>query len=58
MPEEKIAPETPSFPATDLRTGTEVDPAVVIHHAAFLQGASYNDPYPAPPAEPKGAPAK
>jgi hypothetical protein len=39
-------PEAPAvFQATDLRTGTEVDPAVVAHHAAFLQGEPYSNPY-------------
>lgn len=39
--------------ATDLRTGTEVHPEVVAHHAAFLQGAPYDTPYGqvAPPTE-------
>jgi hypothetical protein len=40
--EPKIPPPEPPPPvATDLRTGTEVHPDVVAHHAAFLQGEPY-----------------
>jgi hypothetical protein len=47
-PEQQDVPE-PTPLITDLRTGTEVDPKVVAHHAAFLQGAPYDSPYPEPP---------
>ena len=53
MPNGQPDQELPPAPvALDLRTGTEVHPDVVVHHAAFLQGEPYSNPYGSSPSEP------
>jgi hypothetical protein len=59
QPDQHLTEEPPPPVATDLRTGTEVHPKVVAHHAAFLQGEPYDSPYPEPPpATKEEAPAQ